>query len=344
MFGLSKQTRYKTAGFVAVLAAGVVVGQAPYAAAAPRAYSGPGKWCVKVEKNDAYVWKCGYRDTSTTGKSFGGGSVAVRNNTKVLVGVSVPRPQPPVMPPLPPEPPVPPPLPPEPPVQPPLPATHSVAYLGVDGNVVRTQTVESGQEITLPVIDDLAPWGVDDPGSYRHTGWTDASGEFYPAGSAVTVTKDMSFTIVAEVTVIKVVWITGVVIDYSATHFEIYPPSVGGDRWQSHIEYYATYSDGTVAKKVFYTEIYTSPGNLLPETVVTDPATGVSFTMSRVPVYGNQWRVESLPDTVIVTYSDGTTAVAPYPGPEIGTPRRRLSRGATARRPGVPILRRWRQW
>lgn len=122
MFKLSKQIRYKTA-FAAVLATGAVVVQAPYAAAGQGAYNARGT-CVKVEDNGGYVIKCAYSDTSKSGKSGKRYSVSVHNHTKVLVGVSVTKPQPPVLPPAPPPlPPVPPPQPPSPP-EPPPPVQH----------------------------------------------------------------------------------------------------------------------------------------------------------------------------------------------------------------------------
>lgn len=82
----SKQTRYKAA-FAAILATGVVVMQAPSASAAV-----PGK-CVKVDKDGQHVWKCRYRDTSRSTRAFSWGSLSVRNNTKVFVGVSAAMPQ-----------------------------------------------------------------------------------------------------------------------------------------------------------------------------------------------------------------------------------------------------------
>lgn len=100
-----KKFTCKTAGFAAVLAAGAVMVQAPYAAALTVHHAPP--TCVKAEKDGRYVTKCTYRDTSTITKSWRGGRVAVHNHTKTSAGVSVglPPAPPPVLPPQSPEPP-----------------------------------------------------------------------------------------------------------------------------------------------------------------------------------------------------------------------------------------------
>lgn len=322
MFKLNKKIGYKAAGFVAIFAAGAVVVQAPYAAAAPGAYNASGN-CVKVDKDGGYVWTCRYHDTSMTTRSFSAGSVSVHNHTKVFVGISVTNP----------------PLPPQPP-QPPV--TGEVTYtitIREHGVTRKTMQFQAEPGLSAPTAFVRSPWGSP-AGALKAAGLegynlVSAGGSgtdlYINVEKQVFVTDvtpnmtDVEKTLVAQSARIISAEFTGGVVGNGGTNHASLKIEVTFDDGSTKVypfEHDVLWNNTGFAPligdnvRVYITYTW-SGGRLIGATIGgTHPSYPAPY------VYGTRTVTVLEPDgTVTVTFSDNTTEIVDAPGPEIGSPR-----------------------
>lgn len=281
MYEPSKQSMFKAAAFAAIFAAGVVAGPMGAHASQVNGTKAAAK-CIKAETNGRYVWKCKYRDTSQTAKSFNGGLVSVRNNTKVSVGVGISVPKPPA---------------PAPPPQPP----PTITVVSVTPN--------------YEVVDDT--WLLSySAGSVGH--WQNGTG--YPTIQVNGYNHETGETVFLYELMFPE--LTSEKFYYQNADYDAAMTAFFQEKQEAVYKDVLSRTPGaTTGGTVEDLEVFYGPLSERLEEVgwTADTPNRISYQSNRVI---ERQSTKEVPDgTVTVTYSDHTTAVVPYPGPAIGSPK-----------------------